>query len=87
MLTRRDQRRVDRVCMTCVRIAAILALSRPPGPAWAQGGPPMVTDDPDTPGNGNWEINLATSGSHSSGRWEIAAPDADINYGGVTGCN
>jgi len=51
MLTRRDQRRVDRVCMTCVRIAAILALSRPPGPAWAQGGPPMVTDDPDTPGN------------------------------------
>ncbi len=61
--------------------AAILALATPLGPAFAQGGPPLVTDDPDTPGDGRWEINLATIGSHSSARWEIAAPDADINYG------
>ena len=28
----------------------------------AQGGPPMVTDDPETPGDGKWEIRLlATS--------------------------
>ena len=26
--------------------------------ALAQGGPPMITDDPDTPGPGCWEINL-----------------------------
>jgi hypothetical protein len=52
------------------------------GSACAQGGPPMVTDDPDTPGDGHWEINLAAIGSHSrDGRWDIAAPDADINYG------
>jgi hypothetical protein len=52
------------------------------GSAQAQGGPPMVTDDPDTPGNGRWEINLAALGSSSrGGRWEASAPDADINYG------
>ncbi len=49
--------------------------------AFAQGGPPLVTDDPETPGDGHWEINLATMGTRTSGRWEIAAPDADINYG------
>jgi hypothetical protein len=49
--------------------------------AFAQGGPPLVTDDPETPGDGHWEINLASIGSRTSGRWEIAAPDADINYG------
>ena len=25
----------------------------------AQGGPPLLTDDPDTPGNRHWEINTA----------------------------
>lgn len=49
--------------------------------AVAQGGPPLVTDDPETPGDGHWEVNLATIASHTSGRWEVAAPDADINYG------
>jgi hypothetical protein len=52
------------------------------GAAFAQGGPPMVTDDPDTPGNGKWEINLAGLGSRTrAGRWEVSLPDADINYG------
>jgi hypothetical protein len=51
------------------------------GAAWAQGGPPLVTDDPETPGDGHWEINLATIAAHTAGRWEVAAPDADINYG------
>jgi hypothetical protein len=27
-------------------------------PALAQGGPPYYTNDPGTPGNLNWEINL-----------------------------
>jgi hypothetical protein len=58
---------------------ALLALAS--GSALAQGGPPLVTDDPETPGNGHWEINLATIAEHTSGRWNIAAPDADINYG------
>jgi len=40
-----------------------------------------VTDYPETPGNGHWEINLAATGAHTSGQWDIAAPDVDINYG------
>jgi hypothetical protein len=40
-----------------------------------------VTDDPDTPGNGNWEINAAVIGIHRHERWDFAAPDLDINYG------
>jgi hypothetical protein len=27
--------------------------------SFAQGGPPMITDDPGTPGNGKWENNFA----------------------------
>ena len=62
------------------RVAAII-LSVASVAAFAQGGPPLVTDDPETPGDGHWEINLATIGTHTSGRWDLAAPDADINYG------
>jgi hypothetical protein len=50
-------------------------------PAFAQGGPPLVTDDPDTPGDGHWEINLGGIASRSRSRWDVDAPDADINYG------
>ena len=32
--------------------------------ALGQGGPPMITDDPGTPGNGKWEINLAIAFEH-----------------------
>jgi outer membrane receptor protein involved in Fe transport len=49
--------------------------------ACAQGGPPMVTDDPGTPGDGHWEINLATIGSRTTRGWDVDVIDADINYG------
>jgi hypothetical protein len=62
--------------MGAAMLAAILAVS-----AHAQGGPPLVTDDPDTPGNGNWEINAAIIGEKHQQRWDLAAPDLDINYG------
>src|SRR5476649_741466 len=64
--------------LVCAGAASLLAGS---GSALAQGGPPLVTDDPDTPGNGRWEINLATIATHTAGRWSVAAPDADINFG------
>ena len=51
------------------------------GSALAQGGPPMATDDPGTPGDGHWEINVGAIATRTPGRWEVAAPDADINYG------
>jgi hypothetical protein len=58
-----------------------VCLSVLPPVAFAQGGPPLVTDDPHTPGAGKWEINHAVIGQHTPGQWEIAAPDLDINYG------
>ena len=66
---------------TCLRALALVGLTTVACAAFAQGGPPMVTDDPGTPGDGHWEINLGGIASHTPGRWEIAAPDADINYG------
>ena len=47
----------------------------------AQGGPPLLTDDPGTPGNRNWEINIASTHFRSPGEREIEAPLLDINYG------
>ncbi len=47
----------------------------------AQGGPPMITDDPGTPGNRHWEINLATIFSHRPGETSFDAPGIDLNYG------
>jgi hypothetical protein len=49
--------------------------------ARAQGGPPMETDDPGTPGDGRWEINLAAEGTHFGDAWHWDLPGADINYG------
>jgi hypothetical protein len=62
-----------------VIVAAMLAGAS--GPARAQGGPPMVTDDPDTVPIGHWEINLAAIGTQVPGLRQLSLPDADINYG------
>ena len=63
----------------CVALFLLSAVFRPP--LWAQGGPPYYTNDPGTPGNLQWEINLGympflfpnSSISHT--------PDVDINFG------
>jgi hypothetical protein len=47
----------------------------------AQGGPPMITDDPGTPGNGNWENNVAIILEHRPNEWGFDAPGLDLNYG------
>jgi hypothetical protein len=49
--------------------------------AFAQGGPPMITDDPGTPGNGKWENNFAIAFEHRPNEWLIDAPAIDLNYG------
>ena len=49
--------------------------------ACAQGGPPMLTDDPGTPGSGHLETNIAATverGAHEQS-WEL--PVFDLNYG------
>jgi len=48
---------------------------------FAQGGPPMITDDPGTPGAGKFEINLAVAFQHRPGEMAVDAPAIDINYG------
>jgi len=49
--------------------------------AFAQGGPPLVTDDPGTPGNKHWEINI----SYTQSRYDYGViyelPHLDLNYG------
>ncbi|MEY2585061.1 MAG: hypothetical protein QOD80_1087 [Verrucomicrobiota bacterium] len=41
----------------------------------------MITDDPGTPGNGKFEINLAIAFEHRPGETAFDAPAIDINYG------
>jgi hypothetical protein len=48
---------------------------------FALGGPPLLTDDPGTPGNRNWEINIASTQFFSPGENEVETPLLDINYG------
>jgi len=41
----------------------------------------MVTDDPGTPGDGHWEINLAWMAEHSADETLQDVPLLDMNYG------
>jgi len=49
--------------------------------AFGQGGPPMITDDPGTPGNGKWENNFAIAFEHRPGQTAYDVPGIDLNYG------
>lgn len=60
-------------------LIAVLALF--PSAALAQGGPPMITDDPDTPGPGYWEINVVSILEKTRLERRLEGPLADINYG------
>jgi hypothetical protein len=48
---------------------------------FAQGGPPYYTNDPGTPGNLNWEINLGYMPFLFSNHSVSHTPDVDINFG------
>jgi hypothetical protein len=66
---RRHQTRVvllQAVCVACAEVASA--------------GPPLQTDDPDTPGDGKWEINFATELERRDETWTWV-PLLDINYG------
>jgi hypothetical protein len=60
--------------------AAVCALVTAPA-ARAQGGPPLMTDDPGTPDPGTWEVNVAVTGDFTRGSGEYEAPVVDVNYG------
>jgi len=50
-------------------------------PAAAQGGPPFIGDDPGTPGDGNWEVNVAAYTERHPTERIYNAPILDANYG------
>jgi hypothetical protein len=47
----------------------------------AQSSPPLLSNDPGTPGPGNWEINILTSLGRSNVNEEWQIPLFDFNYG------
>lgn len=47
----------------------------------AQGGPPLLTDDPGTPGRNNWEINLGYTIDRQQGNNAYETPILDTNFG------
>jgi hypothetical protein len=59
-------------------VAIALCITRA---AFAQGGPPMITDDPGTPGRGKWENNVAIAFEHLSDETAYDLPAIDLNYG------
>src|SRR5215211_210459 len=56
-------------------IASLLAI------ASAQAGPPFVTEDPEPPPEGGWEINVPFILERTPGKTEMDAPLFDLNYG------
>ena len=69
---------MERMLISCGRVA-LFAVSV--SLALPQGGPPFRSDDPDTPGNRHWEINLGFLGERSPFGGAYEAPAIDINYG------
>ncbi len=65
------------------RLVSILAVVLSVLPVFlrAQGGPPLLTDDPGTPGNGHWEINVAWLTEQRDDGRRDELPLLDLNYG------
>jgi hypothetical protein len=62
-------------------VSLFVLLAMATGVARAQGGPPFITDDPGTPGNHHWEINLGWIADHNPAHASYQLPDIDMNYG------
>jgi len=61
------------------RLAASALLLALAGPLFA--GPPLVTDDPETPGLHGWEVNVSDDVEKTHDHLTVDAPYLDINYG------
>ena len=62
-------------------LIVFLLLALTPQTGFAQGGPPMVTDDPDTPGEGHFEFNIVGLTATSIDKKVYQFPYFDLNYG------
>lgn len=67
-------RSVSRKILLCWFVAAATLCA-------AQGGPPLLTDDPGTPGNENFEINVGFTAERHPTERIYNAPLLDIYYG------
>lgn len=70
-----------RVARTLSRGVAAMPLLFLPAAAMGQGGPPLQTDDPGTPGNRNWEINMGFTVDRAQDANAYETPILDLNYG------
>jgi len=77
--TKRQQLRRSHVLLRRLLLLLLLLLLAPM--LHAQGGPPFRTDDPETPGNRQWEINFGWIGDRNPAAGSYQVPDVDINYG------
>jgi hypothetical protein len=59
----------------------VLLLTAFAGRAYGQGGPPLITDDPGTPGDGKWEVNAAFTHERAGRERVYEAPLLDVNCG------
>jgi hypothetical protein len=69
------------VCATKLSAAAVCAALIVSPCALADAGPPYLTNDPGTPGNGNWEINIASMQTLERGVDSYQVPQIDLNFG------
>lgn len=62
-------------------LAGLMLLPVGPALLHAQGSPPLITDDPGTPGPGRWEINLGISTERRPDLRISELPLLELNYG------
>ena len=62
-------------------LVLIVVCLAPAGALQAQGGPPLMTDDPGTPGPGRVELNISLEGERDPDGSVYDAPRLDLNVG------
>jgi len=76
-MTDRCRQSTPLVAILCALAAALCGWRG----ARADAGPPYLTNDPGTPGNGNWEINLGAVPTLERGVSSYQLPQIDLNFG------
>lgn len=79
VLPTRGPRRIRPAARSVFLLTLLLACASPA--LFAQGGPPYYTNDPGTPGNKQWEINLGYMPFLYDTQSITHTPDVDINFG------
>src|SRR5579862_9452319 len=75
-------RRASQALKPCFLMGCAAALfAGMPRLAAAQGGPPLITDDPGTPGSGQTELNMAFTVEKFRSKTQYGTPLIDFNYG------